>query len=158
MKYVWVHKVKLICIGVKHGSKANEHKKMTWHIYQSREHTCHISFTITHISHITQCMKVNMNAWSITHKRSSPSHKLPLNLTYSLPLALWHQAPKARDGRRGRSRRVGRWGAMRDLKMSCIILGPWTLSGRTLCHWKWRWSGLGLLGGLDSWHYTTHQN
>ena len=29
MKYVRVHKVKLICIGVKHGNKANEHNQVT---------------------------------------------------------------------------------------------------------------------------------
>ena len=147
----------LIWIAVKRGSKANEHNQVTWHIYiyiyiyQSREHTCHISLTITHISHITQCMRVNVNAWSITHKRMSSSHALPLNLTYSLPLSFGVKHQNLRVGRRGSSRRVERWGAMRNLKLSYIILGPWTQSGRTLYHWKWRWGGLGLLNGLDSW-------
>jgi hypothetical protein len=30
----------------------------------------------------------------VARKRTSPSHTLPLSLTYSLPLPLWRQAPK----------------------------------------------------------------
>ena len=39
---------------------------------------------------------------SITHKRTSPSHMLPLSLTYSLPLPLWRQAPKPKGQLVGR--------------------------------------------------------
>ena len=40
-------------------------------------------------------MKVNVNAQSITHKGpKETNHTLPLDLTYSLSLPLWRQAPK----------------------------------------------------------------
>ena len=46
-------------------------------------------------------MKVNMNAQSITHKEPKETNDtlpldltLLLDLTYSLPLPLWRQAPK----------------------------------------------------------------
>ena len=48
-----------------------------------------------------QCMKVDVNAESITHKEPKETNHtlsldltLPLDLTYSLPLPLWRQAPK----------------------------------------------------------------
>jgi len=56
-----------------------------------------MSYKSHHHIYIIQCMKVNMNARGITHERpkeSSPSHTVPHNLTYSVPLPLWRQAPK----------------------------------------------------------------
>ena len=38
-------------------------------------------------------MKVNVNACMKCHTKEM-NHTLPLDLTYSLPLHLWHQAPK----------------------------------------------------------------
>ena len=61
--------------------------------YISRQRA-HMSYkSHTYITYITmhegkcECMKYHT-------KRMSPSHMLPLSLTYSLPLPLWHQAPK----------------------------------------------------------------
>ena len=47
-----------------------------------------------HHMYVMQCMKVNVNAESITHKgQKEINHTLPLDLTYSLPLPLWREAP-----------------------------------------------------------------
>ena len=39
-----------------------------------------------------ECTKYHTQKTKRTESR--PSHMLPLDLTYSLPLPLWHQAPK----------------------------------------------------------------
>ena len=72
-----------------------------------------------HHRYVMQCMKENVNAQSITHKEPKvTNHMLPLNhmlhldLTYSLPLPLWHQAPKpkGRTVRREQTSRALRCG------------------------------------------------
>ena len=57
-----------------------------------------MSHKSNHHKYVMQYMKENVNAQSITHKETNhmlpPNHMLPQDLTYSLPLPLWRQAPK----------------------------------------------------------------